>query len=131
MMARRAISDPEALDSIRADIATLIRRQGEGAFARVARPRRQSGLRDQLLEAPLVDWPDIVDAWSKDHHRRLNIAEAKHERARQRLVQGVRRWVRDVVRLAPRQSAPHVLDALNDLIERDQEFRAMDRPPGR
>jgi hypothetical protein len=128
-MAHRSISDPEALDSIRADIASLIRRRGEGASAaQEMMPRRQSCLRDQLLEAPLADWPDIVDAWNKDHHRRLNLTEAKHERARQRLVGGMRDWVRNVMRLAPRQSAPHMLDALNYMIERDQEFRAMDRP---
>jgi hypothetical protein len=132
-MARRSTSDPEALDSIRADIAALIRRRGEDAStAQEMKPRQQSALCDQLFAAPLADWPDIIDAWNEDHLRRLNLlSEAKHERARQRLVQGVRGWVRDVVRLAPRQSAPHILDALNDLIERDQEFQTMLQPPRR
>jgi hypothetical protein len=125
-MARRSIPDNEALDSIRADIAALIRRRGGGAStAQRMMPGQQYGLRDQLLEAPLADWPDIIDAWSDDHHRRLNLTEAKHERARQRLVGGMRDWVRNVMRLAPRQSAPHMLDALNYMMEQDQQFRAM------
>jgi hypothetical protein len=122
--------DTEALDSVRADIAALIHRRGEGAStAQKVMPRQQSGIRDQLLAAPLADWPDIVDAWSENNHRRLSLTEAKHERARQRLVHGMRDWVRSVMQLAPRQSTPHMLDALNYMIERDQEFRAMVQPP--
>jgi hypothetical protein len=131
MMGDRPVRDPDikALDIIRADIAALIRRRGKGASAQEKMPRQQSGLRNQLFASPLANWPDIIDAWNEDHHRRLNLTEAKHERARQRLVQGVRGWVRNVMRLAPRQSAPHMLDALNDLIERDREFGAMVQPP--
>jgi hypothetical protein len=55
----RSLSDPKALDSIRADIAALIRR-GEGASAHEMMPPQQFGLRDQLLEAPLTGWSDIV-----------------------------------------------------------------------
>jgi hypothetical protein len=37
----------------------------------------------------------------------------------------MRDWVRNVMRLPPQQSAPHMLDALNYMLERDREFRAM------